>query len=755
MKILTTRLSTFLKILKRRKVPALAAFAIPLIAVVIYILAARAKYEATGQVILETSLSEQSLGFMPESFNKSNDIANEIERIKSHEVIDNAVATAKTMGEGVLAGPQPTYDEIANNLSISNLERTDIINISIVSYSSERAAALANLVMDSYINVHLMSSRNEARSVREFIGGQVSEYEKRLLKSENAVEEFKKESGTVSLQEETDLLVRNLADFDKKAEEIEIELAGERQRLTFLETRLKEIQNELKENPFKASSPLAEELQKKLIALEYKYSSLILKGYPPEHEEMVALVRDIETARKQLSDELDVLFEGKSPVNPFDEINDIGTEIALVRTNIAELEAESSTVSATRERTENDLNLLPEQEFTLASLVREEKANEEIYLMLLEKREEARITEAEVVGNARVFSRAKPPVGPISPNKKQSIFLGLLTGFLWACGIVSLLEYFDRTIRTPSTFKTALSAPILGVIPLEPKPRVRALKHGSLRTYKLPVTELNNRYPVMIRSPQGAVADSYRGLRVRFQHRLNDNNGGHSIIVVTAASPREGKTTVTVNLAISLAQIGKKVCLIDADTVKPSIGNGLGLKPAYGYSDLLRGDTTLDEVMLTDLIPGLSVIPGVARSSDDTELTGNGSFKGLVKELHGYGFDYIILDAPPLLPLADALNVAEHIDGYLLVSRSGVVDPSTVAYCEELIKQVGSTVIGGVLNCVDPEDLYGGYGRYHYYYYYRTSETVDVNLVETSPRAKRRGERRTTRALKSKETSEI
>jgi succinoglycan biosynthesis transport protein ExoP len=726
-------LNAALKILRRRKYPALAAFVVPLIAVAIYILTAPAKYEATGKVILETSISQQGLGLTPQPFSKSNEIANETERIKSHEVIDNAVILAATMDEADLAGQPPTASELTRDLSVSNLENTDILDISIVSYDSRRAAALVNLIMDSYIDVHLSSSRDEARSVREFIGEQVSEYEKRLAESENAIEDFKKESGTVSLQEETDLLVRNLADYDRKTEENGIERAGEYKRLKFLEAELQEIQSELKENPVRASSPLAEELQKQVITLEYRYSTLILKGYPPEHEEMVALAQEIDTARRQLSEELDVLFEGKSPVNPFDEIRDIGVEMALVRANIAELEAEASSIEAAKEQAENDLKVLPKHELTMARLVREKKANEEIYLMLLEKREEARIAEAEVAGNARIFSRAKPPDHQISPNKKQSIFLAFLTGLFFVGGVVFLLEYLDKTIRTPGSFKSALSAPVLGVIPLEPKPRGPA----ALKGINNPLKALGGNNggnglnaavaPVMFRSPHGTIADSYRGLRVRFQHKTNGQNAGGNIVIVTAASPREGKTTVSINLAIALAQIGKKVCLIDGDTIKPSVADVLGLEAVYGYSDLLLDKTTIENVLMNDIIPGLSVIPGFARSSENGELTGNGSFGALIGELRRYGFEHIILDFPPLLSTADAFSIAEHVDGYLLISRSGVVDPSTVAYCEELINQVGSTVIGGVLTCVDPGDLHVGYSHYYYYqYYYKSSPGMEV-----------------------------
>jgi len=710
-----------LNVIKRRWVALTVAFLIPNFVVITYLFTAPPKYRATGKVILEPAPGKESLGFIKQPYVTPTDLANQIERIKSDEVIDGAVALASDVAPEELVGPPPTPGEISKSLSVSELKGTDIINISVEANDSARAAALTNLVIDSYVKLHVNDQRKEARSVREFIDEQVSEYERRLRESEKSVESYKKSSGTVELGVETENVIKNLAEFDRLAEENAVELAGKRNRLLHLESELREFQDDLKNDRLDASTLLAEELQNKLVALEYRYSALLLKGYTPDHEEMVALTGEIELARLRLAEEMEDLLGARTPVNPFDEIRVIGEEMAGVRASIAELDARKATLDGIRTSAEGEMKTLPGKEVELAKLTREKRANEEIYLMLLEKREEARIAEAEVVGNARVFSRAVPPVSPVSPNKKQSIFLGVLSGLLFGVGAMLLMEYADRTVRTPGELKSVLSSPVVGVIPVESKRAAFRKRYTALRkrTAASADNSGNGCRPVMLRDPRSVVADAYRGLRVRFLHSIKDAGCGKKVIAVTSASPQEGKTSVAVNLAVALASVDRKVCLVDADVNRPTVCEAFGLEADRGYADVLSGDATLEDVIVREVVPNLSIVPGTVRPGS-VELTGNGALPRVVERLRGGEFDFVIFDTAPLLSVADTLDIAEFLDGYLLVLRAGHVDPSDVVYCEEVINQVGGDVVGVVLNCVLPEDLFGGKGYYYYsHYYYR------------------------------------
>lgn len=220
-----------------------------------------------------------------------------------------------------------------------------------------------------------------------------------------------------------------------------------------------------------------------------------------------------------------------------------------------------------------------------------------------------------------------------------------------------------------------------------------------------------------------AVKESYNTLRTNLLYA--SNVGGCSTFVVTSANANDGKTINAVNIAISFANMNKKVLLIDADMRNPSVGKYLNVRSKIGLSEILAG--IQDEVCVQETsIKNLCLIPAGKNPPNPSELLLSGRFDDVIKTCEG-SFDYIIVDTPPINVVADSLTLADKVTGYLIVVRSGVDEKPSVEVAVESLKAVNAKVLGFVLNDVNPKSvgLKSGYGKYGSYGKYASANGGD------------------------------
>lgn len=219
--------------------------------------------------------------------------------------------------------------------------------------------------------------------------------------------------------------------------------------------------------------------------------------------------------------------------------------------------------------------------------------------------------------------------------------------------------------------------------------------------------------------PKSSAAEAYRTLRTNLQFSMLDKES--NIIAVTSCEPGEGKSTIVSNLAISLAQSGKKVLLIDCDLRKPIIHKKFGISNASGLTSLLLKESTLEETIYKVDIPNLGLIPSGAVPPNPSEILGSKKMSKALEELRNY-FDIILLDSPPVLVVSDLHVLASTIDGILLVASYGVTEKNAILRAKESIVKVGGKVLGVVENKI-PQDAkgYGGYGYSQYKGYYSST----------------------------------
>ncbi|MCM0651026.1 CpsD/CapB family tyrosine-protein kinase [Clostridium swellfunianum] len=214
---------------------------------------------------------------------------------------------------------------------------------------------------------------------------------------------------------------------------------------------------------------------------------------------------------------------------------------------------------------------------------------------------------------------------------------------------------------------------------------------------------------ISISNPKSQAAEAFRTLRTNIQFSSLDED--IRTLVVTSTQPGEGKSTVISNLAITIAQSGKRVLLVDCDLRKPTVHKKLGLSNQEGITTLLAKEKTLEEVVKATSIPNFYVLTSGPIPPNPAELLGSKKMKSFINELHGY-FDMILLDAPPVLAVTDAQILSTFTDGVMFVAAYGQAEKKAIVRAKELIDKVGGKILGVVINKVPAGD------KNHYYYNY-------------------------------------
>lgn len=296
----------------------------------------------------------------------------------------------------------------------------------------------------------------------------------------------------------------------------------------------------------------------------------------------------------------------------------------------------------------------------------------------------------EATIKATIVDPANSPGAPVSPIPERNVAMGLILGLLIGAGIAVLRETLDTTIRSPKQLEELLNAPILGSIGFDTD-AVDTPLVTSLDTYA-PRTE------------------AFRVLRTNLQ--FVDPDQQHKVFVITSSLPSEGKTTTAVNLALVLAEGGERVVLIEADLRRPKVAEYLRLESSVGLTTVLAGRAELKDVLQPTSHPRLTMLASGAIPPNPAELLKSKTMASVLDDLR-QGFDIVLIDSPPLLPVTDGALLAAHADGALLIVRHGKTTVDQVTAAQDRIESVGAHTAGVILTMVKASatDAYGyGYG---------------------------------------------
>ncbi len=305
--------------------------------------------------------------------------------------------------------------------------------------------------------------------------------------------------------------------------------------------------------------------------------------------------------------------------------------------------------------------------------------------------------EATIAPYIQILDSASPAFR-IGTTLRQRIILGVLVGLLLGLAGAFFLEYLDQTVKSSADIERVLGVPLLGAIPQEPK------LTRSVDGRRGPIVTINHL------DPDEPAVESYRALRTNVTFVGAEKPLQY--IAVTSPGPREGKSTTAINLALTLAQSGRRTILVDGDLRRSTIHRAFGLVQEPGLTDVLIGGVSASQGIRPEVAPALDVLPSGSTPPNPSELLGSSAMDALVAQLRR-DYEYIVMDTPPTLPVTDAAVVATNADATILVVKSGDTEETAAQRAMDQLRRVRARIAGAVLNAVsakkDPQYTYYSY----------------------------------------------
>ncbi len=367
---------------------------------------------------------------------------------------------------------------------------------------------------------------------------------------------------------------------------------------------------------------------------------------------------------------------------------------------------QQQTIEREKERLSEQVRNLPETQQEVLRLTRDVQVNQEIYVQMLNKSQELRVVRAGTVGNVRIIDRAETAPMPIKPKKPLIMALSLVLGGMIGVGVVLLRAAFRHGIETPAQLEDA-GLPVYATIPLsEQQNRLSAWLDGKQQNGGITTGLL------AVEDPADPAIEALRSLRTSLHFAMMD--AGNPVLMVSGPGPAVGKSFVSANLAVTLAQIGRRVLLIDGDMRKGHLHRYFRVPDDTGLSSYLSGQHTLENVTHKTVIDNIHFIARGVVPPNPAELLMHERFAELIKVVSA-DYDLIIIDSPPVLAVTDAAIIGQYAGTNLLVARFAQNTTREVEMARQRFVQNGVIIKGAILNCMEKRAA-NAYGYYAYAY---------------------------------------
>lgn len=718
-----TNLYEIIDLLWRRKVLVIACLSAVLLPVAVGTFAMHPVYEAQTTIIFEQGREPIPAFDFSENISRKTYIVNQIEEIKSRSLAeevarrldpDLAAELLSEKARNFSPGGQALYiiDRIKRNITVDPVRESDILLVKFQGPSPRVAAEVANLITAVLMDRNAMVKREQAASTRKFIEDQLPAVEANLTRAEEALKAFKTQNQVVTLSSEAAELLNRITSIDVEYNRAITETQTLKRRLEAIYEQL-QSQGLDTAGAFTAGS-LADGLRKSLVELQMEATQLTVKGYSRDHPQMVRLDSQIASTKERLNRELQAIT-GSRAMAPMPQISGLMSQIPPLQIDLATSQAKEQALKRILDQYEAQLSRLPYKELQLARLERAKEVGENLYKLLLEKNEEAKITEAGKIGSLRVIDPAVPPGSPVKPRKALNLALGLVLGLTLGVALAFLLESLDNSVKSPEELEYNFGLPVLGLIPsIHSQEFKRKKRRESLDEVAKISATLVTRY-----TPRSPISEAYRTLRTNIQFSRIDSP--LKTVVISSAAPSEGKSTTVANLAITTALMGVKTLLVDADLRRPVIHSLFGLDRESGMINTLVERLSLERVIKHSGIESLDILTCGAIPPNPSEILNSQRMRDLIAELSGK-YDLVLFDSPPVLTVTDTCVLGSRVEGVVLVVSSHNTDRRALHRAKALLSNVKANILGAVLNKIEISSLVGSYDYYYYHYYYYFDE---------------------------------
>jgi capsular exopolysaccharide synthesis family protein len=578
-------------------------------------------------------------------------------------------------------------------------KETRLIDISFTHTDPEVASKVVNAIAETYVfnNLEKKGETNTAKG--DFLQKRIAELQQQIRTDEERLVNYAKNNQIISLDANQNTVVERLAGLNRQL------LEAENERI-LAESRYNAARAPGKANALaEVDAKQAEDAEAKLADLRQKRVQLMVDA-TDEAPEVKEVNQQIDELERQVKD----IRSRKS-----------NTILTNLETQYRQTLDREQVLRKSFEKQRGETLSQNEAAINYRIIQQEIETNKTLLDSLLQGSKENDVIMASKPNNISIIDYAITPDGPVGPNRTRTVFIALFLSVGLGVGLALLLEYLDDTVHSTEEVERLLHLPALAVIPSALGNGRRRLLPGPGTLQKRNGNPSDNPELLMNVDGRSPLAESYRHLRTSVL--LSTAGRSPRSLLVTSSLPGEGKTTTAVNTAVSLAQTGASVVIIDADMRRPRLRSIFGLSERPGLSSILSNELTDAEVLAMlskEPATGLHLLTAGPIPPNPAELLGSDQMRRLLATLQS-NFNHVVVDSPPVNSFTDGVLISSIVDGVLLVVHGGKSSRHVVKRSRQLLLDVGAKIFGVVLNNVNLQSHdYYYYQRYYGSNYYKT-----------------------------------
>jgi len=603
-------------------------------------------------------------------------------------------------------GYQITLARFQDRLAVEPIKRSRLVEISFESQNPELAARVVNALASHHIEQNLEVRWEATQKASEWLSQQLHELKARLEKSEDDLQGYARVNGLLFLEREKGA-PENIV--NERLRQLQEELTKAQAARYDRESLYRLVQaGEYGSLPGAAENRLLQELTMRLAELN-REQALLGTTFTPDYPKVKQLQSQIQEIETVLGRER-------------------GRIAQRITNDYLAAQRREALVHQAFEEQRKQANVIAERSVQYNILKREVDTNKQLYEGLLQRLKEAGVSAGLKASNIRVVDAAEPPKKPAKPSLLLNLSLAVVLGLGLGIGAAFLQEHLDNSLKTSEDVTRFLGLPALALIPsVESLNGHRGGVYGLYERRKLLASEAEKStavapqwYRIDAEAQQhSALGEAFRSLRTSVL--LSTAERPPRTLLVSSSQPSEGKTTISINLAISLAQLGHRVLLIDADMRRPSVRKVFQLENSLGLVSYLTGQQDWRAAVQPTGRAALDALVCGPVPPNPAELLSSERMRTLLREAKAE-YHFVVVDSPPLLNVADSRILATMVEGVLLVVKGGATPRELAQRAQAYARDVGANLIGVVLNNLDVHAGDDDYYRYYHYDYYGSPE---------------------------------
>lgn len=559
-------------------------------------------------------------------------------------------------------------DAFLSRVSIEPVENSRLVDVAFVSADPRFAARAVNAHAEEYVAQNFeLRRQNMARSL-EWLTEELVKQQQTVEAGERALAQYREDQNALSLEDRQNIVVSRLNQLNDAV----IRAKTNRVQKESWFTQIKALEPNASPDTIPAilQNSYIQTMKSRVAELQ-RERAVLLERYGEKYPAVIDVQANILDAQRQLSLEL-------------------GKAIDAIRHDYQSAVNEERTLAAALEDQKGTAMDLSRKNVGYTVLEREAQSNRQVYESLLQREKELQVMANGQGNNVRLMDRADVPGAPFAPNPRKDLLLGVMAGLALALGLILVIDHLDDTIKTPEDVTRKLKLPFLGLVPL-------VMGDTAAR-------------PLLVnREVSAAFGEAFRTFRTNV--RLSLVPHGMRSVVVTSACAGDGKTLVASNLAVALALGEHRVLLIDADLRRPTLHTAFDIRNGPGLTDFLTGEGVTPNLIRRTRVPRLHILTAGTLPPNPSELLDSQRFRKFLGQL-GKHYDWVILDSPPVMPVTDAMVLAEVATGVIFVAAAETTPIPASRTAIDQLRRAPAPLLGAVLNRADLKRR-GYYARYY------------------------------------------